>query len=258
MSDQPVRPSISTNPDEAPGGVRRAAAAAAARKGRSAERGEPEVAAGGGGSGGSIGYVLSGVALVGLLIAGWFIFEQQRALAASSAELAAARDRILALEERLNMTDETLNQTGETTSEKIDFWESEIRKLWDVVNKRNMDLIKANTAAIARVDKVVGELNGTVSDINAAVGRHESAFGRQEQMVDQITSLGSQLQQTQRALRDAVDRANAAQQSVAGLNSGLAKRVTETEQAVQAFDAYRLQTNGRLADIERRIGAPPL
>jgi chromosome segregation ATPase len=254
MSDQPVRPSISTNPDEGPGGSRRAGAGG--RKARGVDRSvEPDT---GGGAGGGPTYLLFGVALIGLLVAGWFIFSQHRALAASAAELAAARDRILALEERLNMTDENLNQTGETTSEKIDFWEAEIRKLWDVVNKRNMDLIKANTAAVAKIDKAVGELNGTVSSLSATIGRHESAFARQDQMVDQITSQGAQLQQTQRALRDAVDRANAAQQSVAGLNSGLVKRVTETEQAVQAFDAYRLQTNGRLADIERRIGAPPL
>jgi chromosome segregation ATPase len=198
------------------------------------------------------------VAILGLLVAGWFIFSQQQALTASTAELEAARTRIQALEERLNMTSEALSETGESTTEKIDFWESEIRKLWDVVNKRNMDLIKGNAAAIAKVDKAVGELDGTVAEMNAAFGRHESAFARQEQMVDQITSLGAQLEQVQRALRDAIDRSNAAQQSVAGLNSGLTRRVTETEEAIEAFDAYRLQTNGRLADIERRIGAPPL
>jgi len=255
MSDQPARPSLSTNPDEAPGGARRPTGA---RKGRAAERG-PEVESqtrAGVASGPVLG--LFGLAIAGLLVAGWFIFAQQRALAESEAQMAAARERIQALEERLNMTDASLNEAGESTSEKIDFWESEIRKLWDVVNKRNMDLIKGNSAGLARVDKAVAELDATVAEMNSAFGRYESGFARQEQMVDQITSLGAQLQQTQRALRDAIDRANAAQQSVAGLNSGLAKRVTETEQAVEAFDAYRLQVNGRLADIERRIGAPPL
>jgi DNA repair exonuclease SbcCD ATPase subunit len=253
MSDQPVRPSLSTNPDESPVGGRRPAAAG--RKARGADR-PPEAESTGGGRG--LIYALIVVALAGSGAAGWFIVEQQAALAASAAELEAARGRILALEERLNMTAENLNKTGESTSEKIDFWESEIRKLWDVVNKRNLDMIKANAAAIERIDKAVGEASASVADVAATVGRHEAAFQRQEQIVDQVTALGAQLQQTQRAVRDAVDRANAAQQSVAGLNAGLAKRVTEAEQAVQAFDAYRLQTNARLADIERRIGAPPL
>lgn len=254
MSDQPVRPSLSTNPDESPVGGRRAATAG--RKNRGGADRPPEAESAGGGRG--LIYALIVVALAGSGAAGWFIVEQQAALAASAAELESARGRILALEERLNMTAESLNKTGESTTEKIDFWESEIRKLWDVVNKRNLDMIKANAAAIERIDKAVGEANGSVAEVASTVGRHEAAFQRQEQIVDQVTALGAQLQQTQRAVRDAVDRANAAQQSVAGLNAGLAKRVTEAEQAVQAFDAYRLQTNARLADIERRIGAPPL
>lgn len=251
MADQPVRASISTNAEEGSG---RRRPGGGGRK----PRGTDGDGAPGASSGGGPAYLLFAVAVVGLLVAGWFIFNQQRALVTGAAELEAARTRILALEERLNMTDETLNQTGESTSEKIDFWEAEIRKLWDVVNKRNLDLIKANTAAIARVEKSVTEASGSIREISASLGRHESAFARQEQMVDQITNLDMQMQQAQRALRDAVDRANAAQQSVAGLNSGLAKRVTETEQAVEAFDAYRLQTNARMADLERRIGAPPL
>lgn len=254
MSDEPVRTSISASPDEATGRRR----SSSGRKPRGGERGQEPEGGAGGSAGGGPGYVQLGVTVVGLLVAGWFIFSQHRMLATGQAELAAAEQRIQALEERLNMTSEALNETGESTTEKMDFWESEIRKLWTVVNERNMNLIKANAAAIGKVDKTVGELDSTVAEMSASVGRHESAFARQEQMVDQITNLGAQMQQTQRALRDAIDRSNAAQQSVAGLNSGLAKRLTETEQAVQAFDAYRLQTNARLADIERRVGAPPL
>jgi len=257
MADEPLRASISTSPDEASA---RRRASAGGRKPRSPETDGGSGSSGGpgSGSGSGVAYLLSGLALVGLLVAGWFIFSQQRALADEAAALEAARVRILALEERLNMTDEALNETGQKSSEQITFWATEIRKLWAIVNERNLNLIKENAAAITRVEKAVGEANGTISEIRASLGRHESAFTRQEQMVDQITNLNVQLDQVQRAMRDAVDRANTAQQSVAGLNAGLAKRVTETEEAVQAIDAYRLQTNARLADLERRLGAPPL
>ncbi len=53
--------------------------------------------------------------------------------------------------------------------------------------------------------------------------------------------------------RDLTDKVNVAQQSVSALQSGLAGRVSENEQAVAAIDAYRLQLNARLADIERRL-----
>ena len=55
------------------------------------------------------------------------------------------------------------------------------------------------------------------------------------------------------AQRDLTDKVNVAQQTVAGLQSGLAGRVSENEQAVAAIDAYRLQLNSRLADIERQL-----
>ncbi|MEQ9004881.1 MAG: hypothetical protein RIE74_15080, partial [Pseudomonadales bacterium] len=87
----------------------------------------------------------------------------------------------------------------------------------------------------------------------STLGRHESAFARQQDVIDKITSMEVQLQQIVRSQRDLVDRANAAQQSVASLQSGLANRVKENEDAVKAIDAYRLQLNSRLADLERRI-----
>jgi chromosome segregation ATPase len=74
-------------------------------------------------------------------------------------------------------------------------------------------------------------------------------------MVDQLTSIQMQLQQVSRSQRDLVDRVNGAQQTVAQLQSGLANRVKENEQAVTAIDAYRLQLNSRLADIERRLNS---
>ena len=40
---------------------------------------------------------------------------------------------------------------------------------------------------------------------------------------------------------------------MASLNAGLTGRVTENEQAVAAIDAYRVQVNNRLANIERRL-----
>ena len=61
------------------------------------------------------------------------------------------------------------------------------------------------------------------------------------------------MQQLVNIQRDLTDKVNAAQQTMAGLQSGLAGRVTENEQAVVAIDAYRLQLNSRLAALERRM-----
>ena len=61
------------------------------------------------------------------------------------------------------------------------------------------------------------------------------------------------IQQLASTQRDIVDKVNSASQSVASLNAGLANRVRENEQAVAAIDAYRVQVNTRLANIERKL-----
>jgi len=259
MSDVPSKTSfsaISAIPDD--GGARRRPSSGGGggrKRGGGGGGGDAESPSGPKSTGATL--VMFGVLLTGLLVAGWFIYSQHQLLQAEMAALEAAKGRLVVLEERLEVTHETLSETGQKSSEQLSFWESETRKLWAVVNERNLNMIKENAAAIARIDKSMTALDGTVRDIRASIGRHESAFARQEQMVDQITNLDVQMQQVQRAMRDVVDSNNAAQQSVAALNTGLSRRVTEAEEAVKAFDAYRLQVNTRIADLERRLSAPP-
>ena len=191
--------------------------------------------------------------VAGLVVAGWFIANQHQLLVEEALALEDAKGRIAVLEDRLRVTDEALTETGQTTNEQINFWESEIRKLWGVTNDRNKKWIKENEAALAKLGKSLTALELADKEVKGALGRHESAFAQQQSMLDQLTSIEIQMQQVQRSQRDLVDKVNSAQQSVAGLQSGLTNRVRENEQAVAAIDAYRQQLNSRLADIERKL-----
>jgi len=239
MAERPGRGAISTSPDDLAG---RRRPAGGSRRRSSEGRGSRMF-------GNSVMVLLIG----GLAIAGWFIAEQYQRLEAESDALADARSRIEVLEDRLRVTDEALTERGESTSEQINFWESEIRKLWAVTNERNKKWIEENQQAIATLQKSLSGLQSTNREIQSTLGRHESAFEAQQELVDEFNSIQMQLQQVSRSQRDLVDRVNSAQQTVAQLRSGLADRVEETEQAVAAIDAYRLQLNSRLADIERRL-----
>jgi chromosome segregation ATPase len=241
MPERPDSP-ISTSPDD--GSRRRAAAGPSRRRG-----GE----AGGGGGSRLLGNTIVVVLIGGLAVAGWFIVEQYQRLEADAQALSDAKERIDVLEDRLRVTDEALSETGEETNEQIDFWESEIRKLWAVSNDRNKKWIEDNQTAIAKLEESVSGLRSTAREIQSTLGRHESAFARQQEMVDQLTSVQMQLQQVSRSQRDLVDKVNAAQQAVAKLDSGVANRVAQNAEAIEAIDAYRLQLNSRLADIERRL-----
>ncbi|MEQ8859574.1 MAG: hypothetical protein RIC56_13090 [Pseudomonadales bacterium] len=243
MADRPGKGAISTSPDDLSGRRRGPAV--------------PRRRSGTGGAGGSriFANAVLAVLIAGLAGAGWFLAEQYQRLQTEAASLADARSRIAALEDRLRTTDEALTETGAETSEQINFWESEIRKLWAVTNERNKKWIEDNQKAIAALQTSLTGLQSTSREIQSTLGRHESAFARQQEVVDQLTSIQMQLQQMSRSQRDLVDKVNNAQQSVAKLQSGLAGRVEENEQAVAAIDAYRLQLNSRLADIERRLNS---
>lgn len=193
------------------------------------------------------------VLVAGLVLAGWFIANQHQLLTAEKKALDAAESRIAHLEDRLRTTDETMSDSDKDQQQQIGLWESEIRKLWAVSNERNRGWIKDNEAAIAKLTKSLASIEASNRDLGTAVGRHEAAFKQQQAIIDQLTSMEISIQQLASTQRDIVDKVNTASQSVASLNAGLANRVKENEQAVAAIDAYRVQVNTRLANIERRL-----
>jgi len=193
------------------------------------------------------------VLIAGLVIAGWFIANQHQLLTAEKRALDAAESRIAVLEDRLRVTDETLMDSEEDTQETIGFWETEIRKLWAVSNDRNRKWIKDNETTLGKLQQTLSAIEASNRELGASVGRHEVAFKQQQTIIDQLTSMEISIQQLAGTQRDIVDKVNAASQSVASLNAGLTSRVAENEQAVASIDAYRVQVNTRLANIERRL-----
>ena len=202
---------------------------------------------------GAWGKFATAVLVVGLVMAGWFIANQHQLLNEDKVILADAQVRISTLEDRLRVTDEAMTNTGEATREQIGFWETEIRKLWAVSNERNRKWIKDNESGLKKQSETISSLQASNRDLSATVGRHESSFRQQQEIIDQLTSLQLQVQQMLASQRDMVDKVNVAQQSVAGLQAGLANRVSENEQAVASMDAYRVAVNSRLSNIERRL-----
>lgn len=243
MADRSPRTpaSLSTNPDEhrragkVPTGRRRTGASSA-----------------GGSKSLGVNLILA-MLVAGVVIAGWFIANQHQLLTAEKRALDAAEDRIAQLEERLRMTDETMIEGGKDTEKQIGFWESEIRKLWAVSNDRNKKWIEDNRAGIAELKKSLAGIEASNRDLGSAVGRHDAAFKQQQAIIDQLTSMEISIQQLANTQRSIVDKVNAASQNVASLNAGLANRVRENEEAVTAIDAYRVQVNTRLSNIERRL-----
>ncbi len=191
------------------------------------------------------------VLAAGLAVAGWFIANQHRLLTEEQQQLAQANARLEALEDRLRMTDQVMSETDAQTGQQINLWESEIRKLWDISNKRNKGWIEGNQRLLNSHKSSIQALEAVDKTLKSAVARHEQALGRQDEVADQLAAIELQLQRVLRGQRDLVDKVNTAAQTVAGMNSS----VQEHEQAIAAIDSYRRQFNTRLVDIEQRLDA---
>lgn len=197
------------------------------------------------------------VLLVGFVLGGWFLVTQHEELRTARVALDDAGRRINALEDRLRLTDESLSASEEGTNEQLTFWESEIRKLWDIGNKRNRTWIQDNQAALARLEKSLAAALTDLGQMKSNVSRHESAFDQQQDIADRLTAIDLQLNRLVSGNRDLVDKANSAAQIAARLE----RRVSENEEAVRAIDNWRGNANSRIADLESgrrsRPATPP-
>ena len=202
----------------------------------------------GGGKSVFVNLVLA-VLAAGLGAAGWFIANQHRLLTEEQARAGEADRRLQVLEERARMTDQVVSETGAETDEQLDFWESEVRKLWAVANERNKGWIEDNQKQLRAQNSSIDSLQGSSKSLKSMVDRHEQALNQQQDLVDQLTSVELQLQQLIRGQRDLVDRVNANSRTLASLGG----QVEEHDQAIAAIDSYRRQINNRLAQIDDRL-----
>lgn len=222
-----------------------ATAAPAGRYGRTTTS-----SSGGGGRGGNIATnLVLGLAVVALIGAGWMIFEQQQRLLESENTIADAEQRIGMLESRLRMTDASISESESDTNEQINFWEDEIRKLWDLSNKRNRKWIEDNRSAIARNTKAVSAQGGDLKNLKSTVSQHDTALEQQDEIVDRVTTIDRSVNSIIAGRRDVVDKANAASAIAARMDA----RLKEVEEAIVAIDANRQTLNRQVLELQQAI-----
>lgn len=204
--------------------------------------------------------ILLALMIAGFGIGGWFVFNQQQELLASERERAQTEDRLKHLEARLRATDETMTEAGEDTDEQLNFWESEIRKVWDIANKRNKKWIQDNQAAVASHKSTLNSVESSLADLRSAVSRNDTKLQQQGEIVERLADVQEQVRTLVRQHRDLVDSVNTSRQVVATLKASLEPRVEKIEEAISAIDGSRRQTGAqwnrlrdRIEELERQL-----
>jgi chromosome segregation ATPase len=191
----------------------------------------------------------------------------------SSQKLGNLQSRLSATDESLNQSSGQLQDTVRTQGEKLEENNTEIRKLWDLSNKRNRTDIdeqsKKLTALSATLNEVKkaqagvdGKLQGISKDtaalkkqvdsavtaVNKSSEQWQTRISQMQTQVDVLAENINQLESQQQSLKNGLAKLEKAQAGLASLKD----RVDDTEAAVAAFDAYRLQVNSRLDKLEGR------
>jgi len=232
--------------------------------------------------GGGGGWMIACLVLVVLIAVMGVWFQKQMTvlqaqmderISESSQELGNLQSRLSATDESLNQSSGQLQDTVRAQGKKLEENNAEIRKLWDLSNKRNRaDIaeqskkLTALSSTISQVKKaqagVDGKLQGISKDTAALKKQVDSAVNAVNKSSEQWQTRISQMQTQVDVLAENINQLESQQQS---LKNGLAKvekgqaglaalkdRLDETEAAIAAFDSYRLQVNSRLDKLEGR------
>ena len=179
-----------------------------------------------------------GIVFVLLLISILALFMWVNELSKASRDVnSEVESRILILEEQLQLADSTSTEFLSDISSQLQFLDKEIRKLWDLSNKRN----KVNIAKLTQ-----------------DIGKHSTALKEiaMTQTNDQtnIKAIQNLLQKLQNRISE-LAKANQESTTIKNKIDELNKSVLLLEENIQAFDSYRRQNNEMLQDIQLQLNA---
>tara|TARA_B100000989_G_scaffold172004_1_gene128893 strand:+ start:785 stop:1417 length:633 start_codon:yes stop_codon:yes gene_type:complete len=146
--------------------------------------------------------------------------------------LVKINNRLITLEENVQTSSDSSEENIETLLADLKIINREIRKLWDLSNKKN----KKDISVLSEQNKVISDEIFEVQ--NSSASNTESL----EEMDASLKNIKARL----------------AKLSSFELNSNtFAERLVELEEAIEAVDAYRKQTNQTIADLQDQLSSKP-
>jgi len=190
-------------------------------------------------------------------IGGFTLYEVQQKLDQTTVLLTKSKDQISELERRLSATDQGFAKSGNLVERRLESNELEIRKLWDVANKRNKNRIKNNETALSGVQTEVEKLGGTIGGINSSVEKVTKGFKQLDEnmnqlvlsLVDENEELSTQVSMVRGQIQDQSVDISGTDRNIALLTN----RVKTTEEAIEAIDQHRKQLNSSLSELRTGI-----
>lgn len=176
-------------------------------------------------------YVIAFMSILFLAI--WQTFESEK----NKSEMQLVDDRLSLIEEQINIVDETNNDSMTDITSSIQFLDKEVRKLWDLSNKRN----KVNIQNLSNKTEEIQELLNTIKiDINENQTNLSSLQDDIAINISKIDELGL-----------SSDDLEELRQKLNNINTQLIL----LDDSVQALNNYKNQLNQAILEIQTQVSS---
>ncbi|MDA8999406.1 hypothetical protein N9J57_04350 [Gammaproteobacteria bacterium] len=149
--------------------------------------------------------------------------------------LVSINERLIVIEEQINIADEINNDSLTDISASIQFLDKEVRKLWDLSNKRN----KVN---IIKLTETTNKINGSIKNIEISIKEASKKIESNKEDIVSTSKDLSDLLKTNSEINDLE----------------IALRALETQMilmddSVRALNNYKTQLNQTISEIQTQI-----
>ena len=170
--------------------------------------------------------------LIGILALSLWVSELSNASNTVNSEV---ESRLSILEEQLQLADSTSTEFLSDINSLLQFLDKEIRKLWDLSNKRNKVNIAKLTQDVTKHSTALKEIAMTQTNDQININAIKNESQKLRLLIDELS---------------AASKENlTVQNKIAELN----KSVLLLEENLQAFDSYRRQNNEMLQEMQLKI-----
>jgi len=169
-------------------------------------------------------YVLLFMSILGLGI--WQSFESSY----TGTKIQTNQDRLAIIEEQMNIADEVNNDSLTDISSSIQFLDKEVRKLWDLSNKRN----KVN---ISKLLASTAEIEASITQINESLDKYKTDLSSNTKKINKLEPSLSNINDIQLTLKT------------------METQLILVDDSVQALNNYKKQLNQSILEIQTEISA---
>ena len=145
--------------------------------------------------------------------------------------------RLAILEEQLQLADSTSTEFLSDINTQLQFLDKEIRKLWDLSNKRNKANISKLTLDMSKQSKLLKDIAITKTNDQKNIQKIDEHLKKLDQAAKKLTQLNQSNSSTEAKLLE------------------LNRNLLLLEETVQAFDSYRKQNNELMQELQLQVSS---